>query len=78
MTLDEIKAAVDRGETVCWSNDGYEVRRYVIGARPPTYDIVCVHNSHAIGLTWLDGVTMNGDPEDFYIKDTSPEGATNE
>jgi hypothetical protein len=67
MTLDEIKAAVDRGQTVCWENDGYEVRRYVIGAAV-IYDIVCVHNAHAIGLTWLDGVTMNGDPEDFYIK----------
>lgn len=65
MTLDEIKAAIDRGETVCWSHDGYEVQQWTNGLH-----IVCLHNGHAIGLTWLDGATMNGEPEDFYVKGT--------
>ena len=70
MTLDEIKAAVDRGETVCWSHDGYEVHKWAPTGQNPagSYEIVCLHNDHAIGLTRLDGVTMNGDPEDFYVK----------
>jgi hypothetical protein len=25
-------------------------------------------NDYTIGLTWLDGVTLNGDEKDFYIK----------
>jgi hypothetical protein len=29
---------------------------------------VCLSNSNAIGLTWLDGVTMNGEPDEFFIK----------
>jgi hypothetical protein len=32
-------------------------------------DYVIVHqdNLHGIGLTWNDGVTLNGKEEDFYI-----------
>lgn len=63
MTLEEIKAAVDAGFTVHWSNPLYKVERWSNGS----YEIVCQDNGHAIGLTWLDGVTMNGKPEDFYI-----------
>lgn len=72
MTLDEIKAAVDRGETVCWSHDGYVVEKWQPTQLHPegTYEIVYLRNRHAIGLTWLDGVTMNGRPEDFYVKGT--------
>lgn len=71
MTLDEIKAAIDRGETVCWSNDGYEVQKWATGGPEILgYQIVCLSNGHAIGLTWLDGRTMNGEPEDFYVKGT--------
>jgi hypothetical protein len=29
--------------------------------------IKCELNDHCIGLTWRDGVTMNGKPEDFFI-----------
>lgn len=65
MTLNEIKAAVDQGKTVCWSNEAYDV---VKGGGQ--YLIVCLHNDHAIGLTWRDGVTMNGKPEEFFIKET--------
>ncbi len=64
MTLDEIKAAVRAGKTVHWSNAAYVVREGSAG-----FVIVCLHNDHAIGLTWLDGVTMNGKPEQFFIGD---------
>jgi hypothetical protein len=70
MTLDEIKAAVDSGQRVCWANRGYEVRHW---GRSDEYVIVCTSNDHAIGLTWADGVTVNGRPEEFFI-DTVPHG----
>lgn len=68
MNLDEIKAAVASGKTVHWMNNGYVVRRV---GKHEDYDwiIVFVHNNYTIGLTWKDGVTMNGEPEDFYIGD---------
>ena len=64
MKLEEIKFAVDQGDTVCWKNDGYEVEWWGDG-----YNIVCQSNRHGIGLTWTDGVTLNGKEEDFYIKE---------
>lgn len=62
MTLDEIKNAVDEGLIVHWKNDGYEVQNW-----SGDYNIVCISNNHAIGLTWRDGVTMNALEKDFYI-----------
>ena len=35
----------------------------------PVYNIVCNINDNLIGLTHIDGVTMNGDEEDFFIKE---------
>ena len=64
MNLDEIKAAVERGETVHVGNDAYEVVKDKLGQ----WLIVCRLNGYTIGLTWLDGVTMNGKPEEFYAK----------
>ena len=64
MNLDEIKAAVERGETVHFGNDAYEVVKGKLGQ----WLIVCRLNGYTIGLTWLDGVTMNGKPEEFYAK----------
>lgn len=61
MTLDEIKAAVRRGDTVHWCNPGYTV---IVDSTDSWY---ISHSSNAIGLTWQDGVTMNGHPDDFYI-----------
>ena len=63
MNLNEIKQAISQGKTVHWSNRGYEV----IKDDKDQYLIVCKHNNHSIGLTWLDGVTMNGKEKDFYI-----------
>lgn len=62
MTLQEIKNAVDNGLTVCWSNNGYQVVKWTNG-----YHIVYKPSGNAIGLTWKDGITMNGSQEEFYI-----------
>lgn len=74
MTLAQIIEAVKAGKKVHWSNPGYQVlfntggnpdnpRHYLIGwdhgGRNPNY----------IGLTWTDGVTMNGKEDQFYIGD---------
>ena len=63
MTLDQIKAAVDAGKKVFHQSEAYEVRKWKGGE----YVIVCTFNDYAIGLTWQDGVTMNGKPEQFYM-----------
>ena len=64
MTLLEIKEAVDNGKTVCWANELYEVVKGHGG-----YSIVCVQNNSCIGLTWRDGVTLNGREHEFFIKE---------
>ena len=63
MNLQEIKDAVDSGKVVHWSNVAYEVRKNQYG----DYYIMYIHNGHMIGLTWMDGTTMNGKPEEFFI-----------
>lgn len=68
MTLDEIKSAIAAGKKVFWKQPNYEVTKDSI----EQYLIICSNNSHAIGLTWQDGVTMNGKPEDFYEEGTRP------
>jgi hypothetical protein len=70
MTLDEIKSAVEAGKTVHWVNEGYVVCKDLHGR----WHTVCLQNDHCIGLTWLDGVTMNGSPEQFYIAGCEPTG----
>lgn len=67
MTLDEIKAAVLAGKRVFWVSLNYEVWRRVSKNGEENWGIVCLGNGHTIGLTWLDGVMMNGKPEDFFI-----------
>ncbi len=62
MTLEEIKSAIENGKIVHWKHSGYIVLKDRIGQ----YLIECLSNGHCIGLTWLDGVTMNGKEEDFY------------
>ena len=65
MTLDEIKATVEAGKTVHWSTTLYSVVRDRMGR----WFILCTSNGSAIGLTWLDGKTLNGKVEDFFGKD---------
>lgn len=62
MTLAEIKAAVAAGQTVCWGN-----RSYVVELAPVGYVIRCLSNDTLIGLTWRDGVTLNGREDQFFI-----------
>ncbi len=62
MTVEEIKAAIEAGERVYWISPVYEVKKNM-----SSYDIVCSINEYRIGLTHMDEVTLNGDPDEFYI-----------
>ena len=63
MNLNEIKAAVEDGKTVHWSTDDYVVVKDGLGQW-----FVRHCHGHAIGLTWRDGTTMNGNPDEFYVE----------
>lgn len=63
MTVNEIKAAVDAGKPVFWANLNYAVIKDSIGQ----YLIHSKCNNYYIGLTWRDGVTLNGKEEEFFI-----------
>lgn len=67
MTLEEIQQAVNDGKTVHWANENYVVLK---GRTIQQWLVKCVSNGSCIGLTWADGKTMNGKPEDFYIKES--------
>lgn len=60
-----LRDLVDAGLEVCWSHDGYRVEHWPINDE---YVIRCTSNDHAIGLTWTDNVTLNGDRLDFYAE----------
>jgi hypothetical protein len=64
MTLNEIKSAVEAGQSVHWANDGYSVIKDKLGQ----FLIIFKTNESCIGLTWRDGITLNGKEADFYIK----------
>ena len=64
MKLSEIKAAVLSGETVHWNNPLYVV---VHSKKTNEFLVKCTDNDSCIGLTWKDGVTMNGKEEEFYL-----------
>ena len=64
MTLTEIKEAIAEGKQVFWSSSYYEVIRDSIGQ----FLIYSRCNNSYIGLTWQDGVTLNGSEDNFYIK----------
>jgi hypothetical protein len=66
MTLDQIKQAIKDNKTVCYKNNAYIVIKDSIGQ----YLIQCTINDSCIGLTWRDGLTMNGNQTDFYIRGT--------
>lgn len=65
MTLEQIKGVVKLGLTVCHNNEAYEVQYW---ENQDAFRIVCILNDYAIGLTWRDGVTMNGKEKDFFVK----------
>jgi hypothetical protein len=66
MTLEEIKAAVDAGRTVHWANEGYRVIKDRLGHYLIGFDIGGRRENYT-GLTHRDGVTMNGEPEQFFL-----------
>ncbi len=65
MTLDQIKTAISEGKKVCWNNSAYEVIKDSIGQ----YLILCPDNGSCVGLTWKDGVTLNGKETEFYTQE---------
>lgn len=63
MNLQEIKQAIAEGKKVYWSDLSYQVIK-----ANDEYLIKCNNNNHCIGLTWADGVTLNGKESDFFTK----------
>ena len=63
MTLDEIKAAVDAGQTVHWANTGYIVHKDRLGQ----YLITYLPNGSCIGLTDRSGHRLTGKEAEFFI-----------
>lgn len=63
MTLDEIKAAVRAGKIVHWKSPGYVVTVDM----HDYFAVVFTPTRNCIGLTWRDGVTMNGEEADFFL-----------
>lgn len=63
MFLNDIKRAVRDGFQVHWKNKGYVVKVDSLGQ----WLLIYQPSGYAIGLTHMDGVTMNGDPLDFFI-----------
>ena len=63
MNKQEIQAAVLAGKTVHWKTPAYQVVCDSVGQ----WLIVCRSTKGCWGLTWADGVTMNGKPEEFSV-----------
>ncbi len=66
MNVTEIKEAVDTNKTVY-----YKSKEYTVVKNRGDYDILCSLNNHRVGLTWMDGVTLNGKEESFFTKEGS-------
>ena len=63
MNLQEIKEAVELGKKVYVGSLAYEVVKDSIGQ----WLIVCNLNDYCTGLTEVDGTTLNGKPEEFFL-----------
>ncbi|WP_238368308.1 hypothetical protein [Mesobacterium pallidum] len=63
MTLEDIKAAVDVGQTVHWVNTGYVVHKDRLGQ----YLISFLPNGSCIGLTDREGHRLNGKEAEFFV-----------
>lgn len=68
MKLEQIKAAVDHGLTVRWSNYSYTVVKDSGSASDYSivYDIAGPQENR-VGLTWSDGVRMSEDEDEFFV-----------
>jgi hypothetical protein len=73
MSLEAIKAAVSAGRTVHYQSRLYVVEHDSVGQ----WLIRCTANDSCIGLTWRDGVTLNGDPWHFFIGETTDAAQAN-
>lgn len=67
MKLEEIKWAVKEGIPVYYQTTAYEVKLHHYASGEDNWLITCNLNNHSIGLTWADGITMNGKQEHFYV-----------
>jgi hypothetical protein len=70
MNLSKIQSAVRAGKTVHWASTGYKIVLTIL--RDGTEQWLIGYNvggrgENYIGLTWRDGVTLNGKPEEFFI-----------
>jgi hypothetical protein len=61
VTLDEIKSAVEAGETVHWASTSYRVIKDSIGR----WLVKCDINNHCVGLTHRDG-TLSDEERMFF------------
>lgn len=73
MNLEEIKKAVDEGKKVFWRNRGYQVFK----DKNDWYYIKFLRDGSCIGLTWNDGVTVNGLPHEFFTEYSKSVGNAN-
>lgn len=64
MTRQELVDAMDAGLPVRWKNDGYHCYLDEAGQYLKTF----IPNDHTIGIFHRDGVGMNVEPSDCYIK----------
>jgi hypothetical protein len=70
MTLQEIKNAVESGKTVHWATKAYTVLKDQLRDGTHQWLIAYLHgtaNANYVGLTCMDGTTVNGRPEQFFI-----------
>lgn len=67
MNLAEIKTAIAEGKKVFWSTSAYQVIKDSIGQYLIIYDRGGRHEN-CIGLTWQDGVTLNGKEDEFFVE----------
>ena len=66
MTLEEIRAAIDAGQTVHWANTGYRVHKDSLGQ----YLITFEPNGSTIGLTDRSGQRLNEIEAEFFIAES--------
>lgn len=67
MRIADIKAAVEAGKTVHWANTAYHVSKDRLGQ----FHIKYLPNGSCIGLTNRAGTQLNGQPDDFFIAETT-------
>jgi hypothetical protein len=65
-TINEVCEAVKAGRKVHWSNENYVVGVDMLGSWFIAYR-PWSKNPNYVGLFYVDGVTTDYNPEDFYI-----------